>query len=850
MSRASANTVLLRAGLLIGCWGLAVSAAAQPTPTQAGRGRPAGDSSAQSEDSYEPSVAPPIPRTVCHGRRIRTIRVLGQGRVAEEDIRATVKLRAGLPCTDGEVTRDLKALWRLGYFDDIVVEADADGREVDLLFRVKERPAIGRIVFEGNDEVDKKTLQEKVTLQEGAVLSVPDVRKHVGKLRDLYAEKGFFLANIDYRLKKLPRNEVEVVFAVTEGDEVTVRLVRFAGNEHLSDTELKQYMQTRETGALSAITSNNTFKREQFDEDINRLQALYYDHGYLTIQVGDPRIELTPDRRHIDITVPVREGPRYRVGRLRILEIDETGEETTPLAGRRRLREQIDLDPGDWFSRSTIAKNLLDITTFYHDHGYAKVDISPQTELEPERKVVHVIVQIKRGPVVHIERINVKGNAKTRDLVIRRELRIVEGELYSRTKIELSKNRVQALGYFESVSVAEEEGSASDGIVLNFEVTERATGTFQIGMGLSSIENFIFNAQIQQQNFLGRGQTVSLQLQMSGIRQIMQLQFMEPYLYETRWMLSLEGFKNLLQFQDFNRDSTGAAVMLGHPIVHDNLQLFVNYRLENVNIRASTSAGFAGTQAWNLTTLANLSNNFREGNLSSIRLMLGWDSRDNRLFPTDGVYTQASVELAHSLIGSKISFLRPQFFLRFYYPVLGGLVFKTNTNFALIGSLSKTGVPISERYFLGGIYTVRGFLFRSLGPRAGLTTNPDPTGFVPAGGLPFGGNIQLYTNVELEFELIRAVGIRGVLFFDAGNTWNIESKLCQVPKANIQHPQAAAAADPCGFHPLALRKSVGFGFRWFSPMGPLRFEWGLPLRPNVAMGEKKMDFQFTIGNPF
>jgi outer membrane protein insertion porin family len=814
-------------------------------PTHAPRDSKAEEpiSGAQPADSLPASGRP---KTICQGRKIQRINILGQGRVTAEDIRATIRLRAGLPCTDAEVTRDVKALWDLGYFEDIVVEAELKGKEVVLTFRVKERPAISAIVFVGNDELDESDFEEKVTLEDGAILSVAEVRAHLDKIRDLYAENGFFLAQVDYELVPQINNQVEVRFLIEEGEEVVVRRIRFLGNKALDSDELRSVMQTSETNFFSFITSNNNFQRANFEEDLNRLRALYYDRGYLTVNVGEGLVELTPDRRYIDITIPIVEGPRFRVSKVSISEVDARGKEVEPLAGRKNLREQIHLDPGDWFSRSVIAQDIQAITRFYRDRGYAKVEIVPNTDLNIEKRLVAIEVAIRRGPLCYIQRINVKGNSKTRDEVIRREVKVVEGELYNQTRVELSKERITALGYFETVDISETSGTRENQIVVNFEVAERATGTFQIGAGFSSLETFLFTGQVQQQNLFGRGQTLSLNLQLSGIRQLIRLQFIEPYLFGSEWSAAAEAFAIMRQLRDYNRDSTGGSLTLGHPIFLDDLRLLLTYRLENVEITPATGSVIGAGGLYDIFGIIPLSNLFRSGLTSSLRLTLQWDSRNNRLFPSSGVLTSVSTEVSDEFLGSDTNFLRHRANFRYYYPLFWGIVSKLNVDWGLITSRDKQGVPVYERFFLGGIFDLRGFPLQSVGPRIGLPSRIDPNALSVGRGTEIGGNMQFYYNLEIEFPIIESVGIKGVLFTDGGNAWNMEQPFCrEVTPAQFDDP----AATPCGIHPFRLRTSLGFGFRWFSPLGPLRFEWGYPFHPRRGY-EDTFEFQFTVGNQF
>lgn len=799
----------------------------------------------------EPATGPSVPATICEGKRIGRIEVQGQGRVSADDIRSTLKLKEGLPCADAEVTRDAQALWDLGYFRDVKVEGDIAGDEIALTFVVRERPAIGEIAYSGNDAIEKSDIEGKVTLKTGGILSVPEVRAQVDKIRDLYAEKGYFLAKIRFELHDRPNNEVQVEFVIEEGAEVSVRRIRFSGNANIADSELRSIIQTSQTNILSFISSSNKYKRDAFDEDVNRIHALYYDYGYLTVELKEPRIELTSDRRYIDITIPVKEGPRFRVGRVRVLETDEQGNEIEPLEGRKRLRESVSLNPGDWFSRSTIAKDLQEITRFYRDHGYARVEVSPDTALHMEDKKVDLALSVRRGPLVYIERVNVKGNTKTRDAVLRREARIIEGELYNQSAVELSKERMTALGYFESVNVSEESGSAPDKIVINFEVAEKPTGTFQLGAGFSSQETFLLNGQIQQQNLFGRGQSLSLNMQFSGIRQLAQLSFMEPYLFGTTWSAALELYRILEQRLEFNRDRTGGSLTVGHPldVISDYLRLYATYRFEVVDITPATGGFFGGGGTglnYRIFKFLPLRNLFNSGRTSALRLALSWDTRNNRLFPTSGIYATISTEISDKLIGSTNDFMRNEINFRVYRPIWGPFVLKINTQWGLVTSRSGRGVPIYERYFLGGIFNVRGFDLQSLGPRLGIASSfRDPTfDTVAQRGAVFGGNMQLYGNFEIEFPIVESVGIKGVTFFDAGNLWNLETSLCGPAPMSTE-----AAIQPCNVPLYELRTSVGFGFRWFSPLGPLRFEWGFPLAPKRP-AEDTYQFQFTVGNAF
>ncbi|MGC3997428.1 MAG: BamA/TamA family outer membrane protein [Anaeromyxobacter sp.] len=412
-----------------------------------------------------------------------------------------------------------------------------------------------------------------------------------------------------------------------------------------------------------------------------------------------------------------------------------------------------------------------------------------------------------------------------------------EGELYSGTGIKVSKQRVTALGYFETVEITTRKGSAEDLMVATVEVKEKATGTFQIGAGFSSYENFVLTGQISQNNFFGWGQTLSLQVQWSSIRQLGQIQFIEPYFLDTRWTFAIDLYANESQYTTFTRRAIGGSMTWGYELSGlarwwpfatrlEDMRLFATYTNEYVSV-GSTQADL------------RLANQFESGTTSSVRVALQWDRRDNRLFPTNGYFWSVSAESAPSwlapqaIFGDNVNlFSRFTGDLRFYRPIIGALVFR---NKYTLGYITGRDVPISELYYVGGVNTIRGYRYLSIGPslQVGCAGN-DPASRLC--DFRAGGDKQFVVNAELEYPFFEKIGVRGVVFFDAGNSF---------AEGSWHDPSV----------PLSLYKSIGFGFRWFSPIGPLRFEWGIPLdrRKDPVTGayiDNAVDFQFTIGNFF
>jgi outer membrane protein insertion porin family len=380
------------------------------------------------------------------------------------------------------------------------------------------------------------------------------------------------------------------------------------------------------------------------------------------------------------------------------------------------------------------------------------------------------------------------------------------------------------------------------------EVTEPPTGTFQVGAGFSSIENFIATAQVQQANLFGTGQSLSLQAQVSALRQLINLRFYEPYFLDSKFGVSIDLFDQLRIFNDFSQQSRGGALTFSYPLIDPEVSASVTYTLELDEVSTQTQSTFLGTSsAVSVFSRLPLANLFNDGITSSVRPALTYDTRDNRLFPSSGIFLRGSTELAAAAFASDNEFLRHRVVGRFYYPLGKGWVVKLNSEAGHVTSPSSDGVPIFARFFLGGILDVRGYRFRTIGPRLPLLRITDPNSAPILNGASIGGNLMYFQNLELEFPIIEAVGVRGVVFTDAGNTWNLEQNYCDASGGRVPFAEVSPCFD--GLGDLAtMRTSWGLGIRWFSPLGPLRFEWGFPFNPLPY--EETSVFEFTIGNFF
>ena len=772
------------------------------------------------------------PARGAEGPIVQSVVVEGNRRADTDAIRGAISTKPGQPLDTRRIDEDIKSVMKLGFFSDVVVEERGDPQHPTVVFRVTERPAVRETRIVGNEGLSSEDLKDAIEVKRYAILDLALVKKSVKKIQEKYVEKGFYLAEVSYRLENEPDNQVTVVFVVNEHAKVQVKDIQIVGNRHVSRADLTAVMQTQEGSFLSFITSAGTYREEVFQRDLALIQNVYADRGYIYAKVAKPSVALSPDKRYLFLTIRIEEGEQFRVG-----AIDFSGE---LLHERAELQRLIHVKPGDLFSRSKVQRDLFSVSDLYRDEGYAYANVDPETKVDAKARTVHLTYNVQPGRKTYIERIEITGNTKTRDKVIRRELRIYEGELYSQIGVNRSRQRVTALGYFESVNITTEKGSADDKLVARVTVKERSTGTFQVGAGYSSYENFILTGQISQNNIFGWGQTLSLQVQWSSIRQLGQIQYVNPYFLDTNWTLALDLYATQGYYQTFTRKAVGGAVTWGYELSGlgqwwpwarhlEDMRLFATYTNEYVTVLPSLAD-------------VELANQFRSGTTSALRFTLQWDKRDNRLFPTSGFYESASVEVAPPLLapsgvfGSNVNlFTRYTLDSRWYHPLAWGIVARAKLTAGYIRNWDdQHPIPISELYYLGGINSVRGYRLLSIAPSmlVGAQRQPD----TQLMQFTSGGDKQLILNFELEFPIYDKVGVRGVVFYDMGNSF-----------------AAGKFTDPAVS--LSLYKSVGFGVRWFSPLGPLRFEWGFPLnrrRADVTGGyiDSPVDFQFTIGNFF
>jgi outer membrane protein insertion porin family len=734
---------------------------------------------------------------------VTAVKFEGLGRVDEETARQRVKTAPGNPLDPQAITDDIRSLHGTGAFEDVVVRARPSRDGVVVVYQLKERPAIDQVLLEGNEEIDEEDLRKKITVRPGTILDLKRVERSVQSVRDHYVEQGFFLAEVDWRLDPRPDNLVNVVVVVHEHAKVKVQRVEFIGNEHVPTDELRAAMATQEGSLLGFMTGKGLFSKEIFEDDPKRVEFYYNTKGYAEAKCDPPVVMLSRDRQFIVISITVHEGEKYTVGKV---EVD--GDLLFP---KEELEKNLKLKSGDLFNVLNVQADDTAIGTKYRDLGYAFAAVSNAHVPHRDTRIIDFTYVIQKGEIAHFGRIDIIGNDGTRDWTIRREMRVYEGDLYNETRLKESEYRIRRLGFFEKVEVRPRPGRLPDEVDVVVEIKERQTGAFTVGAGISSIENFMFQAQVSKQNFLGRGQNLSFQAILSSLRTIFMLSFEEPYFLDTNWTIGIDAYNYEMLYYDFTRLTKGLNVTFGRRIT-DEFGLSTTYKIEGVDVR------MGGQQGVTNIPVANL---FEQGLTSSLTATAYWDNRDDRMFPTKGNHSSISLEWAGKQLGSDFEYLKFMARANQYFPFVLGSVLKLSGTYGFVGSPSGAQVPLFERFYVGGIFTVRGFDRYSLGPTIPTGAARDPA----AALVPFtiGGNKELIFNAEVEFPIFMPIGIRGVVFFDAGNAFDNDEQI------NL----------------LALRTAAGFGIRWWSPIGPLRFEWGFPLRPRD--GEPPMVFEFNIG---
>ncbi len=726
--------------------------------------------------------------------KIDRVAVFGNRRVDTDAVLKKVASRAGEEFSPDTVKEDIRNIYATGYFDAVMADLTDTSSGKVLTFVVKEMPFIKKVEWKGNSEIKDEKIKDALTIKENTVLDRALLGENTEKLKALYTDEGFYLAAIKPVVES-DGLEARVRFEINEGPEVMVRRITFIGNKFFSARKLKGFMNTSEKGMLSIITKSGKFNEFIFQNDLNIIIAKYMDNGFINADITAHRVLLSEHTRWFFITMAISEGDQFRIGKL-----DIQGE-ILPSTSREELLGKIKMQPGDVYDRSKLAKGIEAITDVYGDQGYAYADIRPNLQPDNNKKTVDVTLNIKKNELVYVERIDISGNVRTRDKVIRREFELQEGDLFNSSALKRTKNDLKRLGYFEDVKISEQPGAGPDRIKLNVDVKERPTGQISFGFGYSSVDKLIGTAAISQSNFMGTGIALNLSGTISRTSSNYVLGFTKPWLFDRPISAGFDIYNTGRVYTDFNVRRQGFDLRAGFPIWGRYTKGFLTYKLENINITnvSPTASTFIRAQQGKTTG-------------SSITASIRRDTRDDAFFPKEGSVENLSVQFAGGPLGGTNYFIKYEGDAIKYFRLPLDMTFSIRGSAGYIDSYAGKTTPIGERYFLGGLDTIRGFAIRTISPRD------------PATGDLIGGNSMMFTQTEVIFPIMPEQNLRGVVFFDAGNAY--------INRINFKD----------------IREGAGFGVRWFSPIGPLRLELGFNL--NRRANEKGRVWDFAIGGVF
>jgi outer membrane protein insertion porin family len=728
------------------------------------------------------------------GESIQSLKVVGNKRIDESTIRYYIKSQPGTVLSKRQVREDIEQIYSLGQFKDIRVETRETLEGLELEFYVKEISSVGDVEILGNEKLDGNDIREKIGLKRGAAFNDHLIQESSEEILKLYREKGYFFAQAHIDTEPTKENLVNVTIRIKEGEKVKIEKVRFSGNKAFSDKEIRGEMETQEKTWYSFIDESGVYQKDILKLDLFRIEGFYHDRGHLRVKVLEPRIDINKRAREIHITIPIEEGPQFRVK-----SFDIKGDETV---SQDEIQKSILTKVGEIYNVSQLRQDILTITDLYGQKGFAYADANPVSKLNDEDRTVELSVEVDKGKKVYVGKIEVLGNIKTRDNVIRREFRLKEGELFDGSKLKRSKQRINNLNYFEDVKIDTHRGEDPDLIDILTTVTERPTGSFSVGIGFSSIENFIFSSSVTQDNLFGNGQRLSLSAQLSSIRTDFNINFVEPRLLDSEVSLGVSAFNEDQDFLSFDSQSTGGSFSLGKNLTEYE-SVNVGYRFANVEV--------SGIDAADETEL------FRNETRVTSRISPTFvhDSRDNFLNPSKGWRHVVGFELA-GLGGSK--FTKSVYEVTYYRPLVGKLVGAAHARINYAEGYGGENLPNFERYFMGGATSLRGFTIQEVGPK---DKDDDP----------IGGDQSLLLNLELQYPFTKS--FRGFLFYDRGNVYGAGSDISNTAET---------------FDLGKMRSSVGAGVRFISPFGPLGFAYGIKL--DQKSGEEAAEFHFSAGSAF
>jgi len=689
-----------------------------------------------------------------------------------------------------EVDNSIKNLFSADIITDVEVDMRLADDRLVLVYIVKEKPFVNKVFFNGNVDVKTRNLEEEIVPMTGQLLDSKKVEANLRILEDKYHDERFYSVEITADIEDRGNNTVDVVYLINEGVEAKITDIKIVGNKFFKNKEILKEIETSEKGFWSWVTGSGKLKRSELEIDIEKIKGMYLKEGFANIQVGEPRIDLSKDNKKIEITLVIEEGVRFKIA-----DVTYEGYEHVELD---RLKQATKLNTGDWFNVETYQEDVKRITAAFTTKGYAYANVEPQTVFKNDSQTVSINYKVEENQLVYINRINIRGNTKSRDRVIRREFDITEGDLYSSSLIAASKSHLEFTDYFSEVRVSETP-VASDKVNLDVDVKDKMTGMFSVGAGYSTIDQLIGMVSITQKNLFGKGYELTTKGEFSSKKADYTVSFVNPWLFDRPYSFSADVFKTDRSYYEYDKESYGGAIGLGHQPI--KRKLYANYRLRyeiiNINDIDSDASDLIKTQEGETTTV-------------SFTPTLRWTTLNHPYNPNAGNKAVIYSKIAGGVFGGDNDFIKVGGEYTHYVPLFWKFVVMGHVEAGRVWDYKDSEVPVSERYRLGGMYSVRGYNYGDVSP-------------VDENGDKFGGVKFAQANAELIFPVAEEAQLMGVVFYDA----------------------AQSLTEDDQFLSGDFYSSYGFGFRWYSPVGPLRLEYGIP--HNSPDGQSEGKWEFSIG---
>jgi len=723
----------------------------------------------------------------------------GNARIDSGAILQKISTKPGDLYDPTTLREDLKAVFAMGYFDNVEIEAkDTEGGK-NIIFRVQEKPLVGTVAITGATEINEEDIRDAAGITANSILNPAKVNEAVQKVKDLYKSKGYYNTDVTAKINAPADANAVVTFEIKEGRKITIEKIAFTGNNSFSEGELEDAIQTStHKWWLSWLTDAGVLKMDILRQDAERVAAFYQNHGFLEAKVGEPIVEQQEDE--LFVTFPIDEGPRFRVGTVDI--------EGDLIKSKEEMLAELKIRDEEYLNRQVLRDDVTRLTDLYGEQGYAFAEVNPRVNKASGDNRVDVVLRVDKGAMASINRVEIQGNTRTRDNVIRRDLKVEEGGRFDSKAIRTSTQKLKRLGFFEEVTVTPKPTMTENQMDVVVDVKEKSTGSFQIGAGYSSSENVLFMGEISEDNIFGTGNKLSLAASTSSKSTRYNLKFTNPRLYDSQVSGSIDLFNWEREYDDFTKDSTGAAFRLGHPLFEE-VRIFYGYTISDTELSdidySNVSTAILQSKDINL--------------LSMPEVGLVRDTRDKMFSPTKGSRNSINVSYAGGPFGGDAEFTKVEASSSWYFPMFWSTVFHVKGAAGQAFENEDNKLPVYEKFFLGGMNSIRGFESASISPVDPLT------------GDKIGGDKMWYGTVAIIFPLIKDMGMDGEIFHDFGNVYGGD-----VPGED----------EDWDFSDY--KKTAGVGILWASPLGPIRLAWGFNL--DKQDGEDSSNWDFSMGGTF